>query len=239
MSITIILPKRLVESVSARLAMLPQQTTVIRLHEVESPAPLPAFLQGDGLLALQANDMAMACQMAASASAAHIHYGEIALLETPLAAQYGFMVAAAGQAQDLQMLSPVINCLSPAPYAWWHVGHAGAAAFLSALLRQMESAMQRPIDPSAPLPQLIQLAALQSQAGILAESFLAQTEGEHFVCALPNRQHALASFLDGAESPARQIARMISQLAQIATGIAAVGHVQPQDPASRAGNHGT
>jgi len=214
MRVIITLPARLVEPVSARLAALPPHAAEVLLHEVESSAPVPDLHPGDGLLTLQPTDMEMARQTAESASSAQIHYGEITLLETPLGKQYGFMIAAAGTPLDLHALSPVINALSPGPYAWWHVGHAGAAAFLLLLLRHVELATQQPIDISNPFPQLVQLAALQKQAGVLSEAFLSQTEGEHFVAALADRQHALASFLDGAESPARQIARMIHLFAK-------------------------
>lgn len=214
MRVIITLPVRLVEPVSARLAALPPLAAHILLHDIESALPLPEIQPGDGLLTLQSTDMEAAQRKAESASSAQVHYGEIALLETPFGKQHGFMIAAAGNAQDLHALSPVINALSPGPYAWWHVGHASAAAFLRVLLQQLELTTQRPIDISNPLPQLAQLATLQKQAGILSEEFLLRTEGERFIAALPDRQHALATFLDGTDSPARQIARMICLLAK-------------------------
>lgn len=214
MRVIVTLPARLIEPISARLATLPPLAAEILLHEIEGPPPFPELHPGDGLLTLQPTEMETARRTAESAASAQIHYGEIALMETSLGEQYGFMIAAAGNPQDLHALSPVINALSPGPYAWWHVGNAGAAAFLMLLLRHVELATQHPIDISNPLPQLVQLAVLQKQAGILSEEFLSQTEGEHFIAALPDRQHALASFLDGAESPARQIARMICLFAK-------------------------
>lgn len=215
MRVIIALPARLRESVSSRLATLPASAAQILLHEVESGAELPQLQSGDGLLVLQPDNIEMARRTGESAAAAQIHYAEIALLETTLGNKYGFMLAVAGKPQDLHTLSPIINALAPAPYAWWHVGSAGSAAFLAAMLQYVGAAACNPIDLSNPMPRLAQFAVWQNQAGIQAAEFLAMTEGEHFTPALPDRQRALASFLDGAESPARQIARMICLFAKL------------------------
>lgn len=209
MRVVVTLPPRLLETVSSRIRLVPAQACDIVLVKTDAKASFPPVQAGDGLLVLQPGDFHFAQKTAAAAAGAGIHYGEVALIESPLAAQHGFMLAAGGKAADLHTLAAVLNALAPSPYAWWHVGEAGSAAFLLALLGQLGHTVQNPVDLSCPLPQLAQLASLQQQSGQFAAEYLVASHGEHFEAALPDRQKALASFLDGSESPARQIARMI------------------------------
>ncbi len=210
MRVVVTLPSRLLETVASRLLIVPTQICDLLLVKTDSNSVFPQLQPGDGLLVLQPNDFRFSQTAAAAAADAGIHYGEVAVIESPLAAQHGFMVAAGGKAIDLHALAAVLNALAPCPYAWWHVGEAGSAAFLLALLGQLGHTLQNPIDLSCPLPHLAQLASLQQQSGQFAAEYLAASHGEPFTAAFPNRQKALASFLDGTESPARQIARMIS-----------------------------
>lgn len=209
MRIIVTHPTRLTDAITQRLQSIPEQACEVILVKSDQNDSLPDLYAGDGLLMLQPGDFPTARQTAISAAHAHLHYGEAALLESPFAAQHGFMLGAGGKAADLHVLAPVLNALSPCVYGWWHVGEAGSAAFLLSLLGQLGGAMHQPIDLSNPLPQLAQLALLQQNSGQLAAEYLAQTEGEHFIAAMPNRQRPLATFMNGAESPARQIARMI------------------------------
>lgn len=209
MKIIITLPSRLQETVAPRLLGIPVQSGEIVLFKTDEGEVFPPMQSGDSLLMLQPASFLAAHDAANVAHASGIHYGEISLLESPLAARYGFMAGVGGKAADLHILAPVLNALAPCAYGWWHVGEAGSAAFLLGLLKQLGGAMQNPIDLSNPLPQLAQLAALQQDTGQIAADYLQLTAGEHFISAMPDRQRPLATFLNGADSPARQIAQMI------------------------------
>ena len=213
MRIVVTLPSRLTEPVRNRFGAR-QSTAEILLVRTDAGESVPPMQDGDGLLMLQPVDFALSQQAASVAGESGVHYGEVALVESPLAGEYGFMVAAGGKAADLHALAPELNALAPCPYGWWHVGEAGSAAFLLALYTQLGAAAKNPFDISNPFPHLAQIAATQQQSGVMAADYLAQTEGEHFVAALPDRQRALFAFTSSAESPARQIARLIRLFCQ-------------------------
>ncbi|MBS1154816.1 MAG: hypothetical protein H6R07_740 [Proteobacteria bacterium] len=210
MHIVVTLPSRLVETVSHRIHAIPAKICKITLAAIDAGDTPPAVKPGDGLLVLQPNDFHLAQIAATRLTQDGIHYAEAALIESPQAAQYGFMALVGGKAADLHALASVLNCLAPCSYGWWHVGGAGSAAFLLALLNRLGHTLQTPIDLSCLLPQLAQLVQTQQQSGSFAAEYLAASSDEHFSAALPERQRALACFLDQHESPARQIAQMIS-----------------------------
>lgn len=209
MRIVVTHPSRLTDALTQRFGKISPQTCEIILIKSDASDTMPALKSGDGLLILQPADIDTSIQAGHTAAAAGIHYGEAALMESPLAAQQGFMVGAGGTANDLHALAPVLNALAPCTYGWWHIGSHGSAAFVLALLGQLGGAVNSPIDLSNPLPQLAKLAALQQKSGEFAAAYLAKTQGERFVAAMPDRQRPLAAFMDGAESPARQIAHLI------------------------------
>ncbi|MDR3411990.1 MAG: hypothetical protein P4L87_13780 [Formivibrio sp.] len=209
MNIVMALPSHLLEAVTRRIQSFPPLVCNITLTETFSAETFATLQSGDGVLILQPADFRIAKNTAETAKQARIHYGEVGLIESPQAVQQGFMAWVGGKAADLSVLAAALNALAPYPYGWWHVGEAGSAAFLLALLKQLGHAMQHPIDVSCLLPQLAQLSNTQQQCALFATEYLQATDGEHFEAIFPERQNALASFLDCAESPARQIAKMI------------------------------
>ncbi len=215
MRIVITLPARLTELVQRRISAL-QSATEFILICTEAGESIPSLQHDDGLLMLQPADFVLSRQAASVADESGIRYGEAALVESPQAGDYGFMIAVGGKAADLHALAPVFNALAPCPYGWWHVGEAGSAAFLLALYTRLGAAARNPFDISNPLLHLAQLAATQQQSAAMAADYLAQTEGERFVAALPDRQRALSAFTSSAESPARQIAHLIRLSCQLA-----------------------
>lgn len=210
MRVVVTLPSSLLEPLSSRINTLSSQTCEIILVATDAGGILPPITRGDGLLALQPDNFHLAQIAAAKLAQDGIHYVEATLIESPQAAQYGYMMLVGGKAADLHALAALLNCLAPCPYAWWHVGEAGSAAFLLSLLKRLGHTLQNPIDMACLLPQLAQLVQIQQQSGSLAAEYLAASSDEHFSAALPERQRALAHFLAPDESPARQIAKMIS-----------------------------
>lgn len=210
MRVVVALPSRLQSLVSSRLQALSSEGFDIALICSDHAQGIPPIQSGDGLLIIQPNDASIARKMAAAAAHASVHYCEVAVIETPLAAQYGFMLAAGGDVADLQALATVLDTLSPSPGAWWHVGTPGSAAFLANLAAKLIKNVASPVDMSNPLPQLMHAARTQQAFGSDAAEFLALTAGDTFVSVHPERHRTLASFImNGTESPARQIARLI------------------------------
>lgn len=210
MCVVVATPSRFQQAIADRLKSLPADKGEIILVCSDAGQSIPSIQAGDGLLVVQSTDILTAQKMAAAAGHAAIHYGEIALIESPLAARYGFMIAVGGKAADLHALSRVLDALSPCPDGWWHVGEAGSTAFLTAMLNRILGTMTKQVDFSNPLPQLMQAAQSQQALGKEAAEYLVLSEGEHFCSAHPGRHNVLASFIkDGADSPARQIARLI------------------------------
>lgn len=159
---------------------------------------------GDTLFLLQAPSFESARQLADIASQKSIHYIEISTCDSPFGAAYGFALAVAGQSNDLQVIKPWLDALAPQGDGWWHVGHAGAAAFMGQL--QQLGALnplnlgQIPAELGNLPPQLIQLCHV----------YLARSADEHFVPFHPNRQKALTHYLNKQDSPARQLAHLLS-----------------------------
>lgn len=210
MRIVVALPSRLQQLVADRLQILSAPDHEIIPVCTDTGQSLPPLHPEDGLLFIQPANRQTARQMAAAAEKAGIHYGEAALLESPLAAQHGFMLIVGGKTADLQAMSAVLDALSPQTNAWWHVGHAGSAVFLSSLVTRLSATFSSAIDLINPLPQLIQAARSHQAFGSDAAEYLAATEEEQFSSVHPDRQKALISFItDGSDSPARQIAKFI------------------------------
>ena len=213
MHVAIILPLFLHQAVSYRLRGIPSQTFEISLVDSEASHPMPKLQSADGLLIIQCRDFDFAQKTGSAAENDGILYGEIALHESPFAEQYGFMVAAGGKAESLQALTPILNALAPQPNAWWHVGHAGSACFLLSIQGQLSHLAQNPINVADMFPQLQQIDTHQQYAGQMAKKYLGATTDERFTPALTHQfEKCFASFINNSESPARQIARLISTL---------------------------
>ncbi len=214
MRVVLALPSRLEKAVFGRLERLPAVPgrELVRFCS-DQPSPLPQLGSGDALLLFQPGNLEAARKTSQACQAAGIHYGEAAVCESPLAEQFGFMLATAGTRADLLALGDVLDALSPCPKGWWHVGHSGAAAFLTGLASAYATAMQKPLDLAQPLQRVVEKAMTQLACCQQAGEYLALSHDETFEPAFPERQFQLAAITDPVESPARQIASLICLLA--------------------------
>lgn len=179
----------------------------ISFQDEITPQNLATLTQGDALLLINPPDPSAARSLANLAQQQALHFIEISTCDSPWAAQYGFLLHVAGCTDDLVIASPVLDALAPFPAAWWHVGYAGGAAFFNQL---QQYTLLNPLGQENPLPAPELKISPQLHQACL--DYLRLTEQEHFISCHPNRQCALASFLNKQDSPARQIARMMSLL---------------------------
>lgn len=214
MKTIITLPSRLRESVSERLNIYQAKHGELLLVNNDDHSPFPPLNAGDRLLFLQTDSTQLLLDTSIKAKQIGLACADAFLFESPYASRYGYMTCVGGDASDLTLFSPLLDLLAPCDAAWWHVGSLGASAFLFTLFKELGSVLQHPIDASNPLPQLAHLVLLQQDAGKIAEAYLKISESQQFTPFMPERHRALAQFLKADESPARQIAQMISLFAK-------------------------
>lgn len=118
---------------------------------------------------------------------------EISTSDSPWATQYGFPLQVAGTTTAISTCTPILDQLAPCPDGWWHVGNIGAAAFMQKIQPDFINWQQ---SQAADLPQL-------------CRNYLSFSQSEPFTAYHPERQRALAPFLDARESPARQLAQLL------------------------------
>lgn len=214
MRVVIALPSRLEKAVLGRLRSLTSDSGLeLVMFCSDHPSPLPQLASGDTLLLIQPGNLEAARKTAQACRVAGIHYGEAAVCESPLAEEFGFMLAAGGTRADLLALGEVLDVLSPCPNGWWHAGNSGAAVFLLELANSYVRVMQKPLDLAQPLQRVLEMVMAQLACRQQSSEYLARSLGETFEPVFPERKLQLTAFSDANESPARQIASLISQLA--------------------------
>lgn len=184
--------------------------TPIAVAAQESPC-LKNLQGGHNALWCMPHNIAQAQASAAEASQLGLAYTEIAVAPSLFSTQQGFFLIVAGEPEDLSRSQSILDALAPCPSGWWHVGEAGAVAFVLSILQTIwPDGLQ--IIPGPDFLARLQMK-LQQQQGILAQAqaYLAESR-PHFRAFFPERQRALAFALDPEQSPARQLAQLICQV---------------------------
>lgn len=197
-------PLPLLNRVKQRLSQFNE--TVIFSPEI-SATHLKSMQAGDTLLLIASPSASAAQQLAQQAHQLQLHFVEISTFDSPWAVPYGFLLQVAGLAIDLKAASPILDTLAPLPNGWWHVGHAGAAAFLGQL---QQYSLLNPLGQESRLPAPELKVSEQLHQNCLA--YLESSHDEVFVSCHPDRHQALCASLDAQQSPARQMAQLISLL---------------------------
>lgn len=154
---------------------------------------------------------------------------DVFVIPSPLAALQGFMLSAGGAHDDLTIVEPILDALSPIPSGWLHAGEYGSAGFFHQLWQTLVGAQAHGLLPlwenmQAPNagyqinhPDLVnQLSSFMAQQQLLTQSLA--SSAQRFLAEHPPQEfkpyHAQQTQLLQLESlnnpsPAHEIATLL------------------------------